>query len=134
MSQFDTPLPYYREYIEQIVRPRVSRLIEEVRARLSDQVWGELLARVAEDQKPGSAADPQTIETLRALLSNTLGLQLSVQLSAQFQGIPATGFGPSGAPGSAATTTASNGQEVVNQSFPNNPLARAVGGLKRAGQ
>jgi hypothetical protein len=122
-------LPYYREYVEQILRPRVFKLIDEVRSRLTDQVWAEIVERMAEDQKQGSGNDPQSIEKLRSLLAETLGLRIAVQLDAQFTGAapagqPAAGFG---------TTSASNGQDVVERAFPNNPLARAVGGVRRAG-
>ena len=63
---------------------------DEVRARLTDQVWAEIIERMAEEQKPGGT-DAQSLEKLRALLSDTLGLKIAVQLDAQFAGSPAQG-------------------------------------------
>lgn len=121
-------LPYYREYVEQILRPRVSRLIDDVRARLTEQVWAEIVERMAEDQKQGGGTDPQAIEKLRTLLSDTLGLKIAVQLDAQFGAAPAPAQS-----GTFNANTTANGQDVVDRAFPNNPLARAVGGMRRAG-
>ena len=126
-------LPYYREYLEQILRPRVGKLIDEVRGRLNDQVWAEIVERMAEDQKPGSASDAQSLEKLRSLLTETLGLRIAVNLDAQFGAPGQPGAQPGGQPAGYQTTSASNGQEVVERAFPNNPLARAVGGARRAG-
>jgi hypothetical protein len=105
-------LPYYREYVEQILRPRVAAMVEELRAGLGEQVWGLLLERMARDQR--GATDAASLEKLRQTLTETLGLKLAVQLAAEFAGAPAAG------------------PEVVERSFPNNPLARAVTGVRRA--
>src|SRR5215831_11893742 len=100
-------LPYYREYLDQILRVRVGRIIDEVRAALTEQVWETLVHRLAQDQK-SATSDPQAMEKLRALLTETLGLRLSVQLGAEFAAAPQA---PQGAP------------EVVDRVMPNNPLA-----------
>ena len=53
MSDPLSQLPYYKEYVDQILRPRVGRMIDELRTHLTDHVWGALLDRMAQDQKPG---------------------------------------------------------------------------------
>ena len=127
MSERIDQLPYYREYVEQILRPRVTRLIDDVRARLTEQVWAEIIERMAEDQKQGGT-DAQSLEKLRALLTDTLGLKVNVQLEAQFGNAPAPAQ-----PAPAPAAPVNNGSDVVDRAFPNNPLARAVGGMRRAG-
>ena len=46
-------LPYYREYLEQILKPHVLDLVNEVRTGLLDRVWSDLVARMAEEQSHG---------------------------------------------------------------------------------
>ena len=113
-----TQLPYYREYVEQILRPRVGKMVEDIRGQLAQSVWDALLQRVAHDQ--GAAPDAPTIERLRSLLTETLGLKLNVQLTAEFAA-------PAPAPAAAPQAN-----DVVDRQFPNNPLARAVGGVRKA--
>jgi hypothetical protein len=135
MSQASQPalnhLPYYREYLEQILKPRVVSVIEEIRAGLTEEVWSHLLTRIAEEQQPGGNPDAAALAQLKSLLEQTLRLRLGVQLSADFDGTPAVA-------GPAPTVVAPGGREgrdnvnVVDRSFPNNPLARAVGGVRRA--
>jgi hypothetical protein len=128
MSMADSlsSLPYYREYVEQILRPRVGRMVEELRANLTEQVWGALVERLAHDQNKGAAPDPQALDKLKAMLTETLGLRLNVQLNAEFAGA---------APQTAAPAApVNNAPDVVERTFPNNPLARAVGGVRAAGR
>jgi hypothetical protein len=134
MSERIDQLPYYREYVEQILRPRVTRLIDDVRARLTEQVWAEIVERMAEDQKQGGT-DAQSLEKLRALLTDTLGLKVNVQLEAQFGNAQSETppRQPSRRPRTRRTSPVNNGSDVVDRAFPNNPLARAVGGMRRAG-
>lgn len=114
-------LPYYREYVEQILRPRVVRLVDEVRANLANHVWNELLERMAEDQNAGGSMDAALIQKMRILLEQTLGLRIGVQMQAEF-----------GEPVRAATPIAADRVDVVDRNaFPDNPLARAVGGMRR---
>jgi hypothetical protein len=124
MADSLSSLPYYREYVEQILRPRVGRMVEELRANLTEQVWAVLVDKLAHDQGKGGAPDPQALEKLKAMLTETLGLRLNVQLNAEFTGAaPQTNSAP-----------ANNAPEVVERTFPNNPLARAVGGVRAAGR
>lgn len=117
-------LPYYREYLDQILRPRVVRLVEEVRANLATHAWNELLERLAEEQSPGASTDMATIQKMRTLLENTLGLKLGVHMHAEFAD------GPAAKPAEARRPEI----EVIDRQgggFPDNPLARAVGGVRR---
>ncbi len=117
-------LPYYREYLDQILRPRVVRLVEEVRANLATHAWNELLERLAEEQSPGASTDIATIQKMRTLLESTLGLKLGVHMHAEF------------ADGPAAKPVEPRRPEIEvierqGAGFPDNPLARAVGGVRR---
>jgi hypothetical protein len=125
-------LPYYREYLEQILKPRVASVVEEIRVGLTDQIWAHLLQRIAQDQNPGAAADPQALQQLKNMLEQTLGLHLGVQLIAEFDGTPAV---PGPTPTAVQPGKGEAGRDnvnVVDRTFPNNPLARAVGGVRRA--
>ena len=134
-------LPYYREYLEQILKPRVVRLIEEVRGNLAAHAWNELLERLAEDQNPGGSTDSAVIQKLRVMLEQTLGLRLGVLMDAEFAG--AAPADKSQQPSSNGSEAARHGDsaevrpaaEVVEHGkFPDNPLARAVGGIRRTGR
>lgn len=116
-------LPYYREYLDQILRPRVVRLVEEVRANLATHAWNELLERLAEEQSPGASTDNATIVKMRTLLENTLGLKLGVHMHAEFADSPVVK--------PADTVRRPDADVVDRQAFPDNPLARAVGGVRR---
>jgi hypothetical protein len=113
-------IPYYREYLEHILKPRVIRALEEIRQRFSERAWAELVAKMAEEQRPGASADPESLQKLRGMLEQGLRLQLNAALSASFGGAPAESVASNGA-----------GPDVVDQGFPDNPLARAVGGVRR---
>jgi hypothetical protein len=118
-------IPYYREYLEHILKPRVVRALEEIRQRAGERAWAELVAKMAEEQKAGASADPEALQKLRGMLEQGLRLQINAVISASFGGAPVEG----GAPGNGAEGRAN--AEVVEQGFPDNPLARAVGGVRR---
>jgi hypothetical protein len=119
-------IPYYREYLEHILKPRVVRAIEEMRQRVTDRAWAELVAKIAEEQRPGASADPESLRKLRAMLEQGLRLQLVASLTANFAGAAAEA--PPPANGSADGRV---NADVVEGGFPDNPLARAVGGVRR---
>jgi len=116
-------IPYYREYLEHILKPRVIRAVEELRQRFTERAWAELVAKMAEDQRPGASADPEALQKLRGMLEQGLRLQLAGALTASFGGAPVEAS-PNGAEGRANA-------DVVDPAFPDNPLARAVGGVRR---
>jgi hypothetical protein len=124
-------LPYYREYVDQILKPRVGKIIEDVKASLTERVWGEVLHRMAREQ--GTSADPAALEQLRVLLEDGLKLRMTAHVVADFAG------GPSASPipaqvmqAAGASADVRENVEVIEGGFPNNPLARAVGGVRRA--
>lgn len=124
-------LPYYREYLDQILRPRIVRLIEEVRAGLTAYAWNELLERMAEEQSPGASTDAATIQKMRVLLEGTLGLKVDVSMNAEFS----DGGGVRPIAPAPDTVRRADQVDVVDRSgFPDNPLARAVGGIRRTGR
>lgn len=125
-------LPYYREYLDQILRPRVVRLIEEVRANLAAHAWNELLERMAEEQNPGASTDPATIQKMRVLLEQTLGLKVGVHMHAEFSDGPTVR--PAAAPAAEPVRRPDQVEVVDRGAFPDNPLARAVGGMRRPGR
>jgi hypothetical protein len=130
-------LPYYREYLEHVLKPHVLELVDQLRSGLLDRVWADLVERMAEEQRQGGSADPEMVLQIRSLLQETLKLRLGTQVAADFEG----GIGSTPvqvAVPEVVTRTASlsaegrDNVEVVDRGFPNNPLARAVGGIKRA--
>lgn len=137
-------LPYFRDYVEQILRPRVVRLVEEVRAGLDERVWNDLLTKMAEDQQPGSSSDPATLAGLKQMLQGTLGMSVSVNLQAEFDGQSVNSGGGSssgGASGGGQASGTVHGEvvgdgrqnvDVVNHKIPDNPLVRSVLGIRKA--
>jgi hypothetical protein len=117
-------LPYYQEYLEQILRPRVVRVLDDVRPRLAEYVWQELLARTAHEQGD-TQPTPESLDRLRSMLEATLGLQIEAHFNATFSSAPAA------APRTSENTPQRQNVEVVDRSFPDNPLARAVGSVRR---
>ena len=117
-------LPYYREYMEQILKPKVGKIIDEVRGSLVEIVWHEVLQRMAHEQ--GAPTDVQALDQLRSLLEQGLRLRMTAHVVADFEG---SGHAQQGTPGMDAEAHAN--AEVIDQAFPSNPLARAVGGIRR---
>jgi hypothetical protein len=122
-------LPYYHEYVEQILKPRVLRLLEDVRGRLADHAWQDLLVHMAHEQGDNEPS-PDSLARLRVMLESTLGLSVHVQL-----GVECGGATPTDAPARRIDPNAEPRQnvEVVDRNFPDNPLARAVGSVRRVG-
>jgi hypothetical protein len=133
-------LPYYREYLEHVLKPHVLELVDQVRSSLLEHVWTELVERMAEEQRPGASSDPEAQQQIRSLLQQTLRLQLGAQIVAGFDGaLPAEPLPAPDAAPDVITRPIPGAEmrppvEVVDRGFPNNPLARAVGGIKRAGR
>jgi hypothetical protein len=122
-------LPYYQEYVDQILKPRVLRLLEEVRGRLAEHAWQDLLVHMAHEQGD-TEPSPDSLAKLRTMLESTLGLTVHVQLGVECHGgapaeAPARRLEPSG--------ESRHNVEVVDRNFPDNPLARAVGSVRRVG-
>lgn len=76
-----TDLPYFREYLAQVLRPRVETLIQDLNSRLGEVAWRELLEAISRDQ---SGPVPVDAATLRSLMEEQLGLRLDAQLRGVF--------------------------------------------------
>jgi hypothetical protein len=122
-------LPYYQEYVEQILKPRVMRLLEDVRGRLAEHAWQDLLIHMAHDQGD-SQPTAESLAKLRTTLETSLVLQVNVQLSVE------CGASEAEQPSARRVepTEARQNVDVVDRSFPDNPLARAVGSVRRVGR
>ena len=119
-------LPYYREYVDQILKPKVARIIDGVRASLSERVWHEVLEEMAREQ--GAGTDPQALDQLRDLLEQGLHLRMTAHVVADFDG---AGYAPAANNAAGMDAEPRANAEVIDQAFPSNPLARAVGGIRR---
>lgn len=111
-------LPYFKEYLRHVLRPRVETIIHALNERLSEVAWRELLEAVSRDQ---SGPVPVDAASLRALLEEQLGLQLDAQLRGVF------------AEAALPEPRSVNGVEVVEdaaaakrRAMTSNPLANAV--------
>ena len=76
-------LPYFREYLDAVLRPRVERALTEVRAQLSESALNEVVRIISEEQS-GDVPDA----VVRTLLEQTLGLQIRVEAVAVFANEP----------------------------------------------
>lgn len=74
-------MPYFREYLRTVLRPRVESLLQALNGRLDDVVWRELLEALSRDQGGAGAMDS---DTLRGLLEEHLGLRLDAQVRGTF--------------------------------------------------
>jgi hypothetical protein len=116
-----TDLPYFREYLAQVLRPRIDSLIQDLNERLGEVAWRELLEAVSRDQSM-----PVDVASLRSLMEEQLGLRLDAQVRGMFAG--------SAQPGSALPEPrVVNGVEPVEdaaatkrRAMTSNPLANAV--------
>jgi hypothetical protein len=74
-------LPYFQDYLANVLRPRVERAIEKVNKSLTEAAWKQVIAEVASDQ-------PEMTEMaaamLKPLLEGKLGLKIEATLSSQF--------------------------------------------------
>jgi hypothetical protein len=123
-------LPYLREYVEEILRPRVARVIEDVRGSLTEAVWAELLTRIAREQ--GTTYDAAGLQKLRTIIEQGLNLRLTAHVVVSFEGAPAPA--PAGNGHSVDTGRTEGEREnvaVVESGLMNNPLARAMGNIRR---
>ena len=76
-------LPYFSEYLDTVLRPRVERALTEVRAQLSESALNEVVRIISEEQS-GDMPDA----AVRTLLEQTLGLRVRVEAVAVFANEP----------------------------------------------
>lgn len=73
-------LPYLRDYLREVLRPRVDAVLRGVDAGLTETAWKLVLAGLAREQ--GDAAiDPAV---LRSMLEEHLGLRIEARMQAEF--------------------------------------------------
>ena len=76
-------LPYFSEYLDTVLRPRVERALTEIRARLSESVLNEVVRIISQEQN-----DDVSDAAVRTLLERNLGLRLRVEAVAVFANEP----------------------------------------------
>ncbi len=108
-------LPYFKEYLRDVLRPRVEAALRTVEAGLPEAAWRALVAELGREQAD-PAADPVV---LRALIEEQLGLKIDVKLTADIGG-PAPAGGAVGPADSPEVVTAKR------RPMTSNPLAQAV--------
>ncbi len=75
-------LPYFQDYLQNVLRPRVERAIESVTKSLTETAWKQVLADVAAADEPGKSEIATAL--LRPLIENKLGLRMETKLASQF--------------------------------------------------
>lgn len=133
-------LPYFEDYLREVLRPRVERIIQRDQASWQDMVWQAVIQQVLAEQPTGSHLDGATIDRI---LREVLGLRIDASISATFEGpgaggpaaraadvpdrsglAPVASASPNGAPDDAV---------VIDRRGEGNPLLRAVVGPRRTG-
>lgn len=104
-------LPYFKEYLRDVLRPRVEAALQTLEAGLSDGAWHALVAQLAGEQN-GPASDPAV---LRALIEEQLGLRIEIRIQAEFGAVE-----PAAGAAEPDTVTAKR------RPMTSNPLAQAV--------
>ncbi len=133
-------LPYFEDYLREVLRPRVERIIQRDQASWQDMVWQAVIQQVLAEQPVGSHLDASTIDRI---LRDVLGLRIDASISASFQG-PGAGGPPvrtldAGDRAGLATVASApmNGAPddavIMDRRGEGNPLLRAVVGPRRAG-
>jgi hypothetical protein len=122
----DAGLPYFEEYLQAVLRPRVERLLSRQTEDISAQVWAALVKSVLAEQRPGS---PITADNVERLLRESLGLSIEARVEASFGDGGSAAAAPTNGGGAVAERGA-NGEEVINRR-PMSPLVRAVAGPRR---
>ena len=132
-------LPYFEDYLREVLRPRVERIIQRDQASWQDMVWQAVVRQMLSEQPAGSHLDAETIERI---LREVLGLRIDANVTASFDGqvvgdhdAPANDRAGLAMTSPARQETAA-GQDgmVVDRRNEGNPLLRAVVGPRRVGR
>ncbi|MFM9994283.1 MAG: hypothetical protein ACKVU4_00620 [Phycisphaerales bacterium] len=118
-------LPYFKDYLREVLRPRVEAMLKSVDANLTETVWRVLLASLAREQGE-PAIDPAI---LRSMIEEHLGLRLEARLQAEFTRAaeaaptapPSPSAGGGGEPAEPPDVTLARRRPMTT-----NPLAQAV--------
>jgi len=130
-KQFDE-LPYFNEYLQAILRPKIEKTLETMDRLLTEAAWRHIISTVATDQR----LPPEIATTvIRPLLEQKLGLKMQVKLESQFATPPPV---PAPAPGvdlgeGVTRTPGPDGVDVmtVRRRPITNPIANAVANSSR---
>jgi hypothetical protein len=125
-------LPYFQDYLKDVLRPRIERALEAVDKSMTEWAWRQVIAALAAEQgTPEIAA-----ALLRPLLEGKLGLKIETKLTSQFGNEAATRPEPVAQPAPAGAVDLESegvartpgGPEVMVRRRPNpaNPLVNAV--------
>lgn len=75
-------LPYLDEYLQEVLRPRVERVLQSAQRSITESLWRQIIKILAAEQPtPGE----NTPAVLRHLLEQRLGLKLQATLSHSFE-------------------------------------------------
>lgn len=125
-------LPYFQDYLREVLKPKIERAIDSVTRSLSETAWRQVVAMVAADQQ---GAPEIAGALIRPLLEGKLGLKLETKLDAHFGSTPVakpTSTAPAGVQldndNDADGVTRAGGADVmtVRRRPVTNPLANAV--------
>lgn len=132
-------LPYFDDYLREVLRPRVERIIQRDQASWQEMVWQTVVQQILDEQPQGSHLDTSTVDRI---LREVLGLRIDAIVSASFE-TPTSGGGAASSAQHADRQNASplappNGQAgqdavVIDRRGEGNPLLRAVVGPRRTG-
>jgi hypothetical protein len=117
-------LPYFDEYLREVLRPRVERAVQSIERSLEELVWRKVAKMLASEQ-PG--ASDETPAMIRQLLEKRLGLSFQARLGHTYSidGREAPSAAPVAAP---ADDDVREGEVVTirRNEISAGPLAQAV--------
>lgn len=131
-------LPYFQDYLQNVLRPRVERAIETVTKQLTETAWKQVIADVAAADELGKSEIATAL--LRPLIENKLGLRMETKLASQFGAakpvIKAPGPAPVDLESDTGVTRVPGGPDVVTvrRQPVINPLANAVVNSRTVGR
>ena len=115
-------LPYFQEYLQAILRPKIEKTMETLDRLLTEAAWRHIIATVAAEQHL-SAEVASTV--IRPLLEQKLGLKIQVKLESQFANSPPSLTGDVG--DGVAKPVGTDAEVLTVRRRPmNNPIANAV--------
>lgn len=124
-------LPYFQDYLQSVLRPRVEKALESIDRLLTEAAWRHIVSTIATEQQ---LSHEVAATVVRPLLEQKLGLKLQAKLDSQF-GAPAVSTAATNVDlGDGVTRTPGvDGAEVltVRRRPMTNPLANAVAGNPR---
>lgn len=74
-------LPYFDDYVKEILRPRVDGILNGIGRSLNESVWRQLIKLLAAEQPNATEG---TAATIQSLLERELGLRLEASITAKY--------------------------------------------------